>query len=747
MKRSLAIAGSFLLILAAVCCTMGALISAFSFDADARYLFPVWLCASLVLSIIVSLLRVKGILILSLPVLVMFFWRLSEIIEGGKWAIYYITTEYNKWLYVPVLFPNANAPPNGLTLFFAFLGIVLAFIIAAPVCLQRSAFYTILFTSPFVFLTVVLIETTPDVRCLLGLLTVYMTLIISSSLYPYNLVKRGISLFPALALSIVLLGFAYLIVPPDSYKRGNIINDVDEYLRDTAERVGVELNKKGIGWPDSMAGQWSFNTDRVGIADAGTRTITDRSILEINVTKAGTFYLRGFSMLAFDGRAWLGDSDTQSSIDESIPRRMPAIIVGTYSQRYPDGSAASAEMTISKTGDSSDLIYQPYYSLPLMSIEDYPYSVIFYHTEDSILGMYDALASADSIIGGEQSTTVGRQRFDMSSYSAQAQAPSIYTQIEESTATGLRQLAIEAGIDPEAGRAEVADMVAEFISSSARYTLTPYITPEGEDFALYFLQTSKRGYCIHFATTATLMLRALDIPARFTSGFVATVRTGSEGNTTTVTDRNAHAWVEVYYEDIGWIPLEVTPAYPGSGIPVGAPHHSDTAISDLVSAASGENGGLTGEPYDGYTFPEDSFGTYIETESAQSQGESAEAGGQTDSEPSGPGGSVMIAASITAILIIAIILRSVIARKYRKKQFAQADTNKAVLYIWHYASRLSRRESPPEEIENLALKARFSQHRITEEERTGMLVKTGEYYAEVCSRRNIFGRIWIKYLY
>ena len=70
--------------------------------------------------------------------------------------------------------------------------------------------------------------------------------------------------------------------------------------------------------------------------------------------------------------------------------------------------------------------------------------------------------------------------------------------------------------------------------------------PSGKDFATWFLNESDTGYCVHFATAGTLMLRALGIPARYVTGYYATAYANQ---TVTVTTDNAHAWVE-YYSDL-----------------------------------------------------------------------------------------------------------------------------------------------------------------------------------------------------
>ena len=73
-----------------------------------------------------------------------------------------------------------------------------------------------------------------------------------------------------------------------------------------------------------------------------------------------------------------------------------------------------------------------------------------------------------------------------------------------------------------------------------------------------FVTQTKRGYCQHFAGAMALMLRYLGIPARVAAGFTS----GSydaDSHEWTVTDHEAHDWVEVYFPGWGWIPFDPTP--------------------------------------------------------------------------------------------------------------------------------------------------------------------------------------------
>jgi transglutaminase-like putative cysteine protease len=81
---------------------------------------------------------------------------------------------------------------------------------------------------------------------------------------------------------------------------------------------------------------------------------------------------------------------------------------------------------------------------------------------------------------------------------------------------------------------------------------------EGSVGAVECFARTKHGFCLHYASTMAILMReATDtpIPTRLVQGFLPGKRTG---NTETVENRNAHAWVEVYFPTYGWIPFDPT---------------------------------------------------------------------------------------------------------------------------------------------------------------------------------------------
>jgi len=97
-----------------------------------------------------------------------------------------------------------------------------------------------------------------------------------------------------------------------------------------------------------------------------------------------------------------------------------------------------------------------------------------------------------------------------------------------------------------------------------------------------FVTKTHAGYCQYFAGAMALMLRYLGIPARVAVGFAGGTYDSKQG-VWNVTDREAHAWVEVWFKGYGWLPFDPTPAAPGA-----APRQ----IQAGVSGAGNGTGGL-----------------------------------------------------------------------------------------------------------------------------------------------------------
>ena len=120
----------------------------------------------------------------------------------------------------------------------------------------------------------------------------------------------------------------------------------------------------------------------------------------------------------------------------------------------------------------------------------------------------------------------------------------------------LLDLADEHGISVQNDIRTIALQVVNYIQNSAYYDYywADRNYPADKDMVTYFLTEEKAGVCRHFAASATMMFRALGIPARYAIGFAVPVTAGEW----TEWQDAGHAWTEIYLNGYGWVPLEVT---------------------------------------------------------------------------------------------------------------------------------------------------------------------------------------------
>jgi protein-glutamine gamma-glutamyltransferase len=145
---------------------------------------------------------------------------------------------------------------------------------------------------------------------------------------------------------------------------------------------------------------------------------------------------------------------------------------------------------------------------------------------------------------------------DSSSRDYPPRVSSLYLQLPrvDPRIAGLaRQITASAGSNYARAR-----VVENYLKTHFGYTLQ-LPGDRAPDPLAYFLFERKKGHCEYFASSMTVMLRTLGIPARVVNGF-----RGGEYNDLTgnwiVREKDAHSWVEAYFPDFGWVSFDPTPA-------------------------------------------------------------------------------------------------------------------------------------------------------------------------------------------
>jgi transglutaminase-like putative cysteine protease len=119
---------------------------------------------------------------------------------------------------------------------------------------------------------------------------------------------------------------------------------------------------------------------------------------------------------------------------------------------------------------------------------------------------------------------------------------------------------------------------------SPPFSYSPQVkaTPPGKDPVDFFLFDLKQDFCEYFASAMVVMLREVGVPARLVEGFT-TGTYDNASNAYVVREQDAHAWVEVYFPQYGWIEFEPTPSQP----PFSRPDASQTSGAGSSAGAAG----------------------------------------------------------------------------------------------------------------------------------------------------------------
>lgn len=435
--------------------------------------------------------------------------------------VYRLSRKYNTAHGWGILRPDhytADALELELWLFLCFLGAVIAVAIAWAICRRKTVLPGVLLAGMSLATCFVTRETVPSTVWLWLLLFGILLLMLTHTVRRED-ASRGnrLTMIAAAPLALFLL-ILFVAVPQDNYKADapakTVLNTILQ--NETFQALFGDLTKTGT--TGSSVDSGIVRLDTVGI-----REVSQEEILQVDTDYTGTLYLRGRALDAYDGKSW---TDSRSTI------------TGLY---WPEGDQLQSvgEVRI-KTKFAHKMLYLPYY---VQSVD----------LSDVTRGMENTTKLTD------YSFTTALLPNESVLAKATGEIPQSNLQyLDDSTAAWASPLAekITAG---KTGIYEKAQAIAAYVRSSARYDLRTEAMPSygRKDFAKWFLEDSDTGYCVHFATAATVLLQAEGIPARYVTGYMVQVQ---ENCVSLVRSCDAHAWVEYWLPGFGWTILEVTPS-------------------------------------------------------------------------------------------------------------------------------------------------------------------------------------------
>ncbi|MBD7920106.1 transglutaminase domain-containing protein [Cellulomonas sp. Sa3CUA2] len=270
--------------------------------------------------------------------------------------------------------------------------------------------------------------------------------------------------------------------------------------------------------------------------------------------------LRAFTMSTFDGRLWeRTDNEGLEDWDRASLLSSDPSLLGTP----PDPAAGTLAQVDLQVG----------------ALRERRLPVSTFARTVAVDGQWGYDALRDEVVG-QRSTGDGL------TYSMLVQVPTLTAEDLEATGVGTPADAEQYTALPATEHAEeIAALTAEltadadspyeqaldlqtWLRSAANFTYDTRVPPARSTDAVWDFLEDRRGYCVQFATAMAMMARTLDIPSRIGVGFLPGERT--EDDTYVVTGRLAHAWPELYFDGLGWVRFEPTPASQSGPPPVWA---------------------------------------------------------------------------------------------------------------------------------------------------------------------------------
>lgn len=187
----------------------------------------------------------------------------------------------------------------------------------------------------------------------------------------------------------------------------------------------------------------------------------------------------------------------------------------------------------------------------------------------------------------QESDEEDRERFLLAERVYRSFVYDSYLDLDEEQRTLIETLFFQGNQGEAEGIYGVTSRIRTVLRILTRYQELPARVPEDCDFLSWFLTEGKEGNAAYFATAAVLAYRAAGIPARYVEGYVLTKEQAEHRTEKTVilSGKNAHAWVEIYVDGMGWRAVEVTPGF-----------YEEFYQADVVLAVPNENfEGMSGD--------------------------------------------------------------------------------------------------------------------------------------------------------
>lgn len=400
-------------------------------------------------------------------------------------------------------------------------------------------------------------------------------------------VREKVSLLlTGMALLCALVG--YLVYSPVRYEENK-----ENFI--TVKKDFQEMTK----WSAGDLADWvkaSFSADAIDYGAVGQKdkvTFNGKKLLEIQPgsIQIRPLYLKGFIGDKYDNGRWTfyrsEDQEYTKQLNQlrkdtgGSPDSWSNLIAEAIARTNSDGENFwTVESTIKvkniTMGRGRKVV--PYYPVEEVTYEDgnvqwsggFNYSVNFLYKMDERLRIafdkhrsFNFLSGSDSLADKKMKGIREKMNSFVTRYYLE-----LPEGMKEKTLSNFLTWCSKKGIGEDSSIEKKIRAIRQYLtfSDNYEYSLAPGKTPKGKDSIDYFLNENYKGYCVHYASAAAMMLRSLGVPTRFAEGvYVPEDKVeqyfSKHNEYIAVLDEDAHAWVEVYGEDSGFVPVDFTPGH------------------------------------------------------------------------------------------------------------------------------------------------------------------------------------------
>lgn len=585
--------------------------------------------------------------------------------------------------------PQAQEELAACRMFFRVVQFPLTGYLAWAVVKAHSFFFSLLATAPFLAIAAV-VGLAPPAFALVLLIGFWAAMLLSGragKAGEKQAAQAGLLLTPFAFLLTILV---VLFCPPDAYQpSASVVQARNAVIRTVSQLF--DTNRDDAPAHSSLGVPMTGSPGSTDLTNAGELSFTGQTALRVSMAQPQDLYLRGWAGAVYTGTSW----DMLSEADyRAVEADFQPLLYASVSRKGLSGRDETMELSsidVETVSANRSYVYLPYQLAQvenILSSSNPNLQIASDFVQDAYLKPEMQSGSVSShyklSFYSPLSETLQRQissQVKQRERTYEAHITKVYTQLPNGVRERLLAYAEAAGLQAANGPEDwlrVAQAVAGTVASAGTYTERPGAVPDGEDFVLYFLEESPRGYCIHFASAAAALMRALHVPARYVEGYTVKTSNFKADGSAEIPDRQAHAWAEVWVDGQGWTPIEATP---GGAATL---RENPDADDDL---------------------PEE---TTLPSQTPTANGSLKQSGAKT---------THWLIPLLAGLLLAALVAARLELTRRRKLAFRQKDRNRAALAVYAYLCRLSRfGYAISGEAQRIARKAKFSRHTLTREE-------------------------------